>query len=76
MISNASSRKLHVCSIKNRKWTDLVLANFFQLEHEKEEKKTKTENVGNFRKLAKIFAIPAKFRRALLPKLIPNFNRP
>ena len=30
MISNASLRKLHLCSIKNRKWTDLVLANYFQ----------------------------------------------
>ena len=31
VISNASLRKLHVCSIKNRKWIDLVLANYFQV---------------------------------------------
>ena len=30
VISNASSRQLHVCSFKNHKWTDLVLANLFQ----------------------------------------------
>ena len=32
VILNASLRKLHVCSIKNRKWTDLVLANCFQVD--------------------------------------------
>ena len=41
VISNASSRKLHVCYITNHKWTDLVLANCFKrIKHEKEEKKT------------------------------------
>ena len=32
VISSASSRKLRVCSIKNRKLTDLVLANCFQVD--------------------------------------------
>ena len=30
VILNASSRKLHVCSMNNRKWANLVLANCFQ----------------------------------------------
>ena len=60
VISNASSRKLHVCSIKNHKWTDLVLANRYWIKHEKEEKKLKTDNAGNFRKPAKIFSSLAK----------------
>ena len=32
VISNASSRKLHVFSIKNHKLNDLVLANCFQVD--------------------------------------------
>ena len=38
---------------------------FKWIKHEKEEKKTKRENVGNFRKLAKIFAGVAKFKKKI-----------